>query len=67
MLKGYLIPRTGALLVVAISNKFRNKKTRAGSFLGALAKLRKATVNFIMSVRLSVHTEQLRSRRTDFN
>jgi hypothetical protein len=35
-------------------------------FLGALAKLRKATISFVMSVRLSVRMEQLGSHWTDF-
>jgi hypothetical protein len=37
-------------------------------FLGALAKLphKKATVNFVMPVRLSVRMEQLGSHWTDF-
>jgi hypothetical protein len=38
-------------------------------FLGAFAKLRKATISFVMSVcvRLSVRTEQLGSHWTDFH
>jgi len=40
-------------------------------FLGPFAKLRKATINFVMSahlsVRPSVHMEQLGSQRTDFH
>ena len=36
-------------------------------FLGAFAKLRKATVSFVMSVRLSVRMEQLRFRQTNFH
>jgi len=36
-------------------------------FLGAFAELRKATVSFVMSVRLSVHMEQLRSQWADFH
>jgi len=36
-------------------------------FLGMFAKLRKATISFVMSVRPSVHMEQLGSRRTDFH
>jgi len=35
-------------------------------FLGALAKLRKATISFVISVRLSVRMEQLVSQWTDF-
>jgi len=35
-------------------------------FLGAFAKLRKATVSFLMTVSPSVHMEQLGSHRTDF-
>ena len=34
--------------------------------LAAFAKLLKATVSFVISVRLSVRMEQLRSQRTDF-
>ena len=37
------------------------------SFLGAFAKLRKATISFVMSVRLSVRTEQLGSKWKDFH
>jgi len=36
-------------------------------FLGAFAKLRKATTSFIMSVRLPVCMEQLGSPCTDFH
>jgi hypothetical protein len=35
--------------------------------LGEFAKLRKGTINFIMSVRLSVRMEQLGSDWTDFH
>jgi hypothetical protein len=35
-------------------------------FLGAFAKLRKATISVVMSVRLSVHMEQLDLQWTDF-
>ena len=35
--------------------------------LGAFAKLRKATISFVISVRPSVRMEQLRSQRTDFH
>ena len=34
--------------------------------LGAFAKLRKATIGFIMSIRLSARMEQVGSQRTDF-
>jgi len=34
--------------------------------LGAFAKLRKATISFVMSVRPSVRMQQLGSERTDF-
>ena len=34
-------------------------------FLGAFAKLRKATISVVMSVRLSVHMEQLDFQWTD--
>jgi len=37
------------------------------SFLGAFAKLRKATISFVMSVRLSVRTEQICSQWKDFH
>jgi hypothetical protein len=37
------------------------------SFLGAFVKLRKATISFVMSVRLSVRTEQLGSQWKDFH
>jgi hypothetical protein len=37
------------------------------SFLGALAKLRKETIGFVMSVRPSVRMEQLGSDWTDFH
>ena len=37
------------------------------SFLGAFAELRKAILSFIMSVRLSVRMEQLRSHWADFH
>jgi hypothetical protein len=36
-------------------------------FLGAFAKLRKATISFVMSVHLSVRMEQLGSHLTDFH
>jgi hypothetical protein len=36
-------------------------------FSGSFAKLRKATISFIMSVRASVRTEQLDSHWTDFH
>jgi hypothetical protein len=35
-------------------------------FLGALVKLLKATIKFVMSVRLSVREEKLGSHWTDF-
>ena len=37
------------------------------SFLGAFSKLRKATINVIMYVCLSVRTEHLSSKLTDFH
>jgi len=40
---------------------------RFRAFLGALAKVRKATISFVMSVRLSVRMEQLGSHWTDFH
>jgi hypothetical protein len=36
-------------------------------FLGPFEKLRKATIDFVISVRLSVRMEQLGSRWTDFH
>jgi len=36
-------------------------------FLGVFAKLRKATISFVMSVRPSVCMEQLGSHWTDFD
>jgi hypothetical protein len=36
-------------------------------FLGALAKLQKAIISFVMSVRLSVRMEQLGFHWTDFS
>ena len=36
-------------------------------FLGAVEELRKATISFVMSLRLSVHMEQLGSHWTDFD
>jgi len=36
-------------------------------FLGAFAKFRKATINFVMSVRPSVRTQQLCSHWKDFH
>jgi hypothetical protein len=36
-------------------------------FLGAFAKLRKATINFVLSSCLSVRMEQLDSHWTDFD
>jgi hypothetical protein len=36
-------------------------------FLGAFARLRRAAVSFVMSVRLSVRMEQLGSHWTDFH
>jgi len=36
-------------------------------FLGAFAKLRKATVSFVKFVRLSVDMEQIGSQCTDFH
>jgi len=40
---------------------------KQSSFSGAFAKLRKATIIFAMSVRLSVRVEQLGSHWTDFH
>jgi hypothetical protein len=36
-------------------------------FLGAIAKLRRATISFVMSVRLSIYMEKLGSHWTDFH
>jgi hypothetical protein len=36
------------------------------SFLGALARMRKATINFVIPVRLSVRMQQLGFQLTDF-
>jgi hypothetical protein len=36
-------------------------------FLGVFAKLRKATISFVMFVSLSVRTKQLGSHWTDFD
>jgi hypothetical protein len=46
-----------------------NSRRRPGTtlFLGAFAKLRKATISCVMSVRLSVRMEQLGSHWTDFH
>jgi hypothetical protein len=41
--------------------------SRDKRFLGAFAKLRKAIISCVMSVRLSVLMEQLRSHRKDFH
>jgi hypothetical protein len=38
-----------------------------GTFLGAFTKLRKATLNFVVSVRLSICMEQLGSHWVDFH
>ena len=40
---------------------------RPKTFLGAFVKLRKATISFVMPLRLSVRMEQLCSYRTDFH
>jgi hypothetical protein len=37
------------------------------AFLGALAKLQKTTISFVMPVCPSARMEQLGSRRTDFH
>jgi hypothetical protein len=42
-------------------------KGPASSILGAFAKLRKATISFVLSVRPSVRMEQLGSHWTDFH
>jgi hypothetical protein len=42
-------------------------KTRRHQILGAFAKLRKTTISFVLSVRLSVLIEQLGSHWKDFN
>jgi hypothetical protein len=43
------------------------KTSKEEQFLGALAKLRKATVGFVISVRPSVCVEQLGPNWTDFH
>jgi hypothetical protein len=43
------------------------KQQQCQSFLGAFANLGKATISPVMSVRLSVHMEQLCSNFTDFH
>jgi hypothetical protein len=54
--------------MLTVSVKGENKRT---VFLGAFAKLRKAAVHFVMSVRppilLSLHMKQLCSYRMDFD
>jgi len=46
---------------------FSHGWTEVVVFLGALAKLRKVTIKFVMSVCLSVLLKQLRSHCTDFH
>jgi len=41
--------------------------SQASPVLGAFAKSRKATISFVMSVRLYVRIEQLGPHRTDFH
>jgi hypothetical protein len=56
-----------SILDVAVSNFNRGAVCSYWRFLGVLAKFRKATISFVMSVRLSVlRVEQLRSHCTDF-
>jgi len=43
------------------------QRRKADQFLGAFAKLRKATISFFMSVRLSVLMEQLGFHWTGFH
>jgi hypothetical protein len=43
------------------------RRSGSGAFLGAFAKLRKATVSFVVSARPSVRMEHLGSHRTDFH
>ena len=45
----------------------RSVHTPSKAFLGALAKLRKVTISFVMSVCPSVSMEQLSSHQTDFH
>ena len=52
------------VITASLSDTFCSKVT---SFSGAVAKLRKATVTFVMSVRPSVRMEQLGSHWTDFH
>jgi hypothetical protein len=52
-----------------LSSKWRGMAMCAlnnGLFLGAFAKLRKATISFVMSVCLSDRMEELGSHWTDF-
>jgi hypothetical protein len=62
----YVIPR----VVVVLSSRMNPSAGVHGffknRFLGAFAKLRKATVSFVMSVRLCVRVEHLGSRWTGF-
>ena len=48
-------------------NLVRLRSVQLCYFLGAFTKLRIATISFVMSVRLSVRTEQLGSQCTDFH
>jgi hypothetical protein len=48
-------------------NVSKLENTQIVTILGAFAKLRKATISFVMSVRLSVRMEQLGSNWTDFH
>jgi hypothetical protein len=53
--------------VVAFSPKTRPRPPFHKTLLGAFAKLRKATISFVMSVRPSVRLEQLGFHWTEFN
>ena len=46
---------------------YNNIRAQFNSYLGAFAKLRKSAVSFVMSVRLSVRTEQFGSHWTDLH
>jgi len=43
------------------------EKIGLGAYLGAFAKFRKATINFVMSVRLSAWNNSASTGRTDFH
>jgi hypothetical protein len=55
-----------SLLHYGLIGPFQGYSKLLPTFLGAFAKLRKATISFVRSVRLSVRMEQLGSHWTDF-